>query len=66
MSPLDTSKREGRDLELGGREGEGAGASAATRQMPLSKGLGKVDALPLACAIVPKHMRDNVSAYFWL
>lgn len=37
-------------------EGEVAVASAATCQMPLSKGLGKVNVLALACAIVPKHM----------
>lgn len=51
---------------FGGREGEVAVTSAATCQTPLSKGLGKVDVLPLACTIVPKHMQDNVSTYFWL
>lgn len=54
-----------RDLADGGG-GEVAVASAASCQRPLSKGHGKVDVLPLACAIVPKHMRDNVSTHFWL
>lgn len=51
--------------KCGDGEGEVAMTSAATCQTPPSKGLGKLNVFPAVCAIVPKHMGDDVSTYFW-
>lgn len=59
--------REGRKglRSVGGGGGGVAGTSAATCQRPLSKAFGKVNMFPAVCAIVPKHVGDDVSTYFW-
>lgn len=59
-------EREERGSEVWAGGGGGvAGTSAATCQRPLSKAFGKVNMFPAVCAIVPKHVGDDVSTYFW-